>query len=142
MKTKRLIDTAFVYAIAAMVWGIFYREFTKIFAFTGKTTLAFAHLHFFALGTLLFLLLALFNLQINLSQQPLFRHFYRLYNVALPFMVIMFTVRGVFQVMGTPLSAGADAAISGIAGLSHILMGISLVILFLALRKAADRLNQ
>lgn len=66
MKTKKLIDTAFVYAIAAMVWGVFYREFTKFFAFSGKTTLAVTHVHFFALGTLVFLLLALFNLHLNL----------------------------------------------------------------------------
>ena len=141
MKTKRLIDTAFVYAIAALVCGIFEREFTKAFAFTGRTILAFTHVHLFALGTLLFLLLALFNVTMNVGSQPIFQHFYRLYNVALPFMVILFMVRGIFQVLGTPLSAGADAAISGIAGLFHMLMGIAVVLLFLALRKAADCLN-
>lgn len=142
MKTKKLIDTAFVYAIDAMIWGVFYREFTKLFSFTGKTSLAFTHLHLFALGTLLFLLLALFNLHLNLNDQPTFRWFYRLYNIALPFMVIMFTVRGVFQVLGTPLSTAASAAISGIAGLSHILMGISIVLLFIALRRSVAALNK
>ena len=142
MKTKKLIDTAFVYAIAAMVWGVFYREFTKFFAFSGKTTLAVTHVHFFALGTLVFLLLALFNLHLNLWEQPQFRWFYRLYNIALPYMVILFTVRGVLQVLGTPLRTAANAAISGISGIGHILMAVSIVLLFLALRRSTASLNK
>ena len=51
---KKYINTAFIYAIAAIACGVFYREFTKFNMFEGKTTLAFTHLHFFALGTLVF----------------------------------------------------------------------------------------
>lgn len=36
-----------------------------------------------------------------------------------------------------PLSRGADAAISGVAGIGHMLLGISLVLLLLAIRKKA-----
>lgn len=135
---KKLINTAFVYAIASMVFGVFYREFTKWNGFAGKTTLAVNHLHLFALGTVLFLVLALFAKTTGgLAARPMFRRFYGLYNIALPFMTVMFTVRGVLQVLGTPLSAGADAAISGIAGIAHILMGVSIVMLFLALKAVA-----
>lgn len=135
---KKLINTAFAYAIASMVFGVFYREFTKWNGFTGKTTLAVNHLHLFALGTVLFLVLALFAKTTGLAAQPMFRRFYGLYNIALPFMTVMFTVRGVLQVLGTPLSAGANAAISGIAGIAHILMGVSVVMLFLALKAVAS----
>ena len=47
---KKYINIAFAYAIAALISGVFYREFTKINAFTGKTSLAFTHVHLFALG--------------------------------------------------------------------------------------------
>ena len=134
---KKLINTAFGYAIASMAFGVFYREFTKWNGFTGKTTLAVNHLHLFARGTLLFLVLALFAKTTSLTAQPMFRRFYGLYNVALPFMTVMFTVRGVVQVLGTPLSSGADAAISSIAGIGHLLMGASIVMLFLALKAVA-----
>ena len=134
---KKLINTAFGYAIASMTFGVFYREFTKWNGFTGKTTLAVNHLHLFALGTVLFLVLALFAKTTSLTAQPMFRRFYGLYNVALPFMTVMFTVRGVVQVLGTPLSSGVDAAISGIAGIGPILMGVSIVMLFLALKAVA-----
>ncbi len=45
MDFQKLISSAFRYAIAGLACGVFYREFTKFTAFTGKTTLAFTHLH-------------------------------------------------------------------------------------------------
>ena len=51
---KRYINTALVYAILAMIGGVFYREFTKFNGFTAKTTLAFLHTHYFMLGMVFF----------------------------------------------------------------------------------------
>ena len=132
---KKLIDTAFGYAAAALTCGVFYREFTKYHAFTGRTTLGFAHVHLLVLGTLLLLLLAAFALHTNLTAQPQFRRFFVLYQIALPATVVMLLVRGVLQVLGTPLTRGFDAAISGIAGIAHILMTICFVLLYLAMRR-------
>lgn len=136
MDFQKLIASAFRYAIAGLACGVFYREFTKFTAFSGKTALAFTHLHLLVLGTLLFLLLSLFALHTNLTEQTCFRQFRKLYAVALPFMIAMFFVRGILQALQTPLSPAADAAISGMAGISHVLMAISLMLLFLALRSA------
>ena len=41
--------------------------------------------------------------------------------------------------LGLPLTSGASAAISGIAGIGHILTGVGIVLLLLALRKADER---
>ncbi len=131
---KKLINTAFIYAIAAMVCGIFYRGFTKSMSFDGRTTLAFTHLHLFALGTMVFLILALFSLKTDLLMQKKFKAFFLTYNIGLPLMVVMFFVRGILQVLGTPLSAGMNAAISGIAGITHIILGIAIVLMFLCLK--------
>ena len=132
---KKLIDTAFGYAAAALTCGVFYREFTKYHAFTGRTTLGFAHVHLLVLGTLLLLLLAAFAFHTDLTAQPQFRRFFVLYQIALPATVVMLLVRGVLQVLGTPLTRGLDAAISGIAGIAHILMTICFVLLYLAMRR-------
>lgn len=132
---KKLIDAAFGYAAAALTCGVFYREFTKYHAFTGRTTLGFAHVHLLVLGTLLLLLLAAFALHTDLTAQPQFRRFFVLYQIALPATVVMLLVRGVLQVLGTPLTRGFDAAISGIAGIAHILMTICFVLLYLAMRR-------
>ena len=34
---KKLLNTAFIYALAAMAGGVFYREFTKFNGFSGRT---------------------------------------------------------------------------------------------------------
>ncbi|MEG2117218.1 MAG: DUF2871 family protein, partial [Clostridia bacterium] len=107
---KKLINVSFIYALAAIVSGVFYREFTKFMSFTGKTTLAFTHLHFLAMGFILFLILALFASRSNLLEVKQFKWFFTLYNVALPFMVVMLYVSGILQVLGTELSNGASFA--------------------------------
>lgn len=56
---KRYMNTALLYAILAMIGGVFYREFTKFNGFTGKTTLGVVHTHYFLLGMVFFLLLLL-----------------------------------------------------------------------------------
>ena len=48
----------------------------------------------------------------------------------------MFVVRGVTQVLGTALSTGMSAAISGIAGIGHILLGISLVLVLIEIKRS------
>ncbi|MBU5592988.1 DUF2871 domain-containing protein [Clostridium sp. MSJ-4] len=134
---KKLINTAFIYAIAAMFCGVFYRELTKFMAFEGRTTLAFTHLHLLVLGTVIFLVLALFSIQTDLLEQKRFKTFFTVYNIGLPMMVGMFFVRGILQVMGTTLSSGMNAAISGIAGVTHIILASAIVLLFLCLRKSS-----
>ena len=134
---KRYLNFAFYYFLFAMAGGVFYREFTKFLDFSGKTSLSLVHVHLMVLGTFLFLLLALFTNHLKLEEERSFRSFLTLYSIALPFMVIMMLVRGVLQVLGTSLSSGANAAISGIAGISHILMLISFLLLFHTFRKCS-----
>lgn len=54
---------------------------------------------------------------------------------------VMFLIRGVLQAVGTQLSAAADASISGIAGVGHILLGIGIVLTLLQIRNAVRRLE-
>ena len=102
MDFQKLISSSFHYAIAGLACGVFYREFTKFNAFTGKTTLAFTHLHLLVMGTLLFLILAAIALHTDLAEQARFQQFRKVYVVALPFMAVMFFVRGILQVLQTP----------------------------------------
>ena len=57
---KKLVNTSFIYLILSLISGVFYREFTKFNGYTGKTALGVMHTHFFILGVLIFLILALF----------------------------------------------------------------------------------
>ena len=132
---KRYMNTALVYAVLAMAGGVFYREFTKFVDFTGKTTLSVVHTHYFMLGMALFLLLLLLEKSFSFTTARTGRVLI-VYHVGLNLTAVMFLVRGVAQALGTALSSGMDAAISGVAGIGHILLGVSLVLLLLQVKRA------
>lgn len=134
---KKYINLSLFYAVAAMAGGVFYREFTKFSAFTERTALGKVHTHLFLLGMMVFLIIALFSENIKLEQDKLFRIFYRIYNIGVPLTAVMMTIRGVTQVMRLELSKGADAAISGMAGIGHILTGAGVLLLLLSLKRNA-----
>lgn len=133
---KRYANTALIYAILAMVGGVFYREFTKFNAFTGVTTLSVVHTHYFLLGMVVFLLLVVLEKALSFTVAKTGRVLL-VYHIGLNLMVLMLLVRGMAQVLALPLSSGMDAAISGMAGIGHILLGVSLVLLLLQIKRAA-----
>ena len=96
---KKLLNTAFIYALAAMAGGVFYREFTKFNGFSGRTALGLVHTHLFLLGTVFFLLAALFSKELDWARERNFRLFYGLYNTGLCVTAVMLAVRGAAQVL-------------------------------------------
>ena len=135
---KKYLNISLIYAIAAMVGGVFYREFTKWNGFTGMTALGKVHTHLFLLGMLMFLIIALFAEHHDLQKQKLFRVFLWVYNIGVPLTAVMLVVRGIAQVLNVSLSSAANASISGIAGIGHILTGVGLVLLLISLNKTAE----
>ena len=132
---KRYMNTAFLYAVLAMAGGVFYREFTKFNGFSGRTALGVVHTHYFLLGMVFFLLLLLLEKNFSFTNAKTGR-ILAVYHVGLNLTTVMLVVRGVAQVLEVPLSSGMDAAISGIAGICHILLGVDLVLLLLQLRRS------
>ena len=92
---KRYIDYSIVYAVLALVGGVFYREFTKINDYAAWTTLSVVHTHYFILGMMFFLILGLVSKNVNLkiNRAVVF------YNVGLNLAAIMLVVRGIVQVL-------------------------------------------
>ncbi len=66
---KRYANMAVVYAVIAMIFGVFYREFTKFNHFTGQTNLSVMHTHYFLLGMFFFLMLMLAEKVFSFSDQ-------------------------------------------------------------------------
>ena len=132
---KKYLNISLAYAIASMVGGIFYREFTKYNEFTGITALSKVHAHLFLLGMLVFLVVALYGAHNDLQKIKTFRVFLWTYNVGVSLTSVMLAVRGVAQVRGLALSTVANASISGIAGIGHILTGIGIILLLLSFKK-------
>ena len=133
---KRYINMALVYAIIAMIFGVFYREFTKFSHYTGQTNLSVMHTHYFLLGMFFFLALLLAEKVFSFSNQKTGKLLIT-YQIGLNITGLGFLLRGLTQVWGTELSKGLDASISGLAGIGHILVGVSMVLLLLKIKKRA-----
>ena len=134
---KRCANLSLTYGVIAMAFGVFYREFTKFSGFTGRTNLSFLHTHYFMLGMFFFLLLMLAEKAFSFST-PKTGRVLAAYHAGLNITGLGFLLRGLTQVWGTDLSRALDASISGVAGIGHILTGVSLVLLLLQIRKRAS----
>ncbi|MDA3629188.1 DUF2871 domain-containing protein [Saccharopolyspora oryzae] len=128
---KKLYWAALSYTVLGLIAGLYYRELTKAQGFTGDTQLSVVHTHLLALGMLFFLVVLALDKAFGLSGNRLFTLFFWFYNSGLVVTAAMMVVHGTMTVFG----AESSAAISGIAGLGHILITLGVIHLFLALRK-------
>ena len=94
----------------------------------------------FILGMIVLLLLLLLEKNFSFTS-PKTDRILVVYHAGLNLTAVMLMVRGVTQVLGTALSSGMDAAISGMAGIGHILLGVSLVLLLLQIRRSISNAN-
>lgn len=131
------MNSALLYTIFAIAGGVFYREFTKFNGFTAKTTLSVVHTHYFMLGMIFFLLLLLLEKNFSFTNAKTGRILVA-YHIGLNLTAVMLVVRGVTQVLVLGLSTGMNAAISGVAGIGHILLGVSMVLLLVQIRRSVS----
>ncbi|MEV6558147.1 DUF2871 domain-containing protein [Nocardia sp. NPDC051756] len=127
---KKIYYAAHAYMIVGVVSGLFYRELTKWYDFTGDSQLGVVHTHLLALG-MLFHLIVLVLAKVFALGGKLFDWFFWVYNAGLVLTVAVMTVHGVQTVVG----ADTSVAISGIAGLGHIVLTVGLILFFVDLGK-------
>lgn len=131
---KRLANTAFVYAVIAMLCGVIYREGSKFLELTEPTTWSLTHSHFFVLGMFFFLIVLLLEKSFHMTKDKKFKIFYIIYNLGLIVTGIMLWIRGIFDITNNA-SITYDKMISGISGVGHILLGIGIILFFTILQK-------
>lgn len=132
---KRYMNWALIYAILGLVGGVFFREFTKFYNFTGETTLGYLHLHYLVLGMIFFMIILLFEKNFSFSDKKINKIFIT-YHIGLNIMVLFLLIRGIVQVANIDISKSFNAAISGCAGIGHILLGVSLILIINKIRKS------
>lgn len=132
---KHYGNAALAYAVLAMMGGVFYREFTRLNGFAGRTALGVVHTHYFMLGMVFFLLLLALEKSFSFTG-PSTGRVLAVYHAGLNLTAVLLAVRGITQVLGMELSAGMSAALSGMAGIGHILLGVSLVLLLLQVKRS------
>ncbi len=128
---KKLYNAALTYLVLGLSAGFFVRVYVdQVKHFEGATQLHLLHFHLLALGMLLFLIVMALEKVFLLSKSKWFNLFFWHYNGGMLLSVGMMVVHGVMQVNGVADSA----AVSGIAGLGHILLTVGLGFLFAAIK--------
>lgn len=121
---KRLMLASIIYAVLALVGGVFYCEFTKL---NGFTILSVVHTHYLILGMVFFLLLVLVKKNYSFINDKV-RKYLLFYHIGLNLTVVMLVVRGVVQVLSLDVSSAV------LFGIAHLILGISMVLVLISIR--------
>lgn len=119
---KKYFNFATFYMLLGLIMGVFYREYTKINNFDGKTVLSVVHTHALTLGFIFFIIVLLLEKNFILSKVKSFKVWNIFYNISLIYLLITLTVRGIFQVLGKDF-----LGLSHIAGLGHAMIGAAMI---------------
>ena len=131
---KKLFNLSFFYLGLGLILGIFYREFTKIHHFNGRTVLGTAHTHTLVLGFIFLLVVLLLDKNFDLSSHKNFNKWLISYNVGLISLIATIVLRGVFDILSIDF-----AGLPHMAGLGHAILGASLVWFMIILNKKISK---
>ena len=123
---QKLARASLSYMIIGLISGVYFREMTKFNDFEGWTQLSVIHTHTLILGMYFFLIVLLLEKSFNLTKHKNFKKFYVIYNIGLGITLLMMLTHGTMTILGIESSA----AISGIAGLGHIILTVGLGFFF------------
>lgn len=132
---KKIYWAATAWMIFGLFVGVFYREFTRAFDFTGYSQLRVLHTHSLALGMMMNLIILALAAVFHLHHHKQFTLFFVLYNLGVAWTVAMMFWHGIVQVAGGTWSE----AQSGLAGIGHIIITVALALFFTILAKQLKR---
>lgn len=125
------VIAATIYLVLGLAGGLMYRELTKSTGFpeSSVSQLGVLHTHLLTLGFLFFLIVLVVDRVFGLGGDKLFQPFFWIYNAGLLLTAGTMAVHGALTVLGKESSA----AVSGIAGMGHIVVTVALLILMVSL---------
>lgn len=138
---KKIVNTALIYAIVAMICGILYREGSRFLELTESTYWSLTHTHFFILGMFFFLIVLVLEKEFHITTDKKFNIFYIIYNLGLIITGIMLWMRGIIDIVGN-VSSTYDKMISGVSGIGHILLGVGIILFFIILNNKIKGKNK
>ena len=132
--------TSIVYGVLDLIGDVFYRKFTKLNGFTDFTTLSVVHTYYLMLGMVFFLILALLEMNLHFMNDRTKRYVF-FYHLGLNLTVIMLMIRGVIQVVYlNSLTTALNVVIAGLAGIGHLILGISLIMILISIKNATKNM--
>lgn len=109
-----MLKTTLIFSILALLFGAFYREYTKYLNFDGKTTLSILHTHTFLIAVFLPLIFTLITEHLKHSIKEM-KNLIIIYYAGFFLTIGAMFARGITEVKAIALTSGIDHMISGIA---------------------------
>lgn len=140
---RSLIEISFANLVLALISGVFYREFTKYFNYNGKTYLSKMHPHIIVLGVIFILIIYLSILflkndeLVNKLKKPLL-----FFSISLIITVVLFMLHGISQITDPSYILTKAQVFSGLAGIGHTLLSISMLYILLKIYRANNYIEQ
>lgn len=132
---ESILDQALTFGVMGLVGGVWYREFTKFFGYTAPSHLSKLHVHTLALGLMVLLIAYLFVRTSDAKTLARFRRPFYLYNIGLVWTLAAMLAYGIYDVVAEGAGTISEAALSGVSGMGHILLGVGLIWLFVRIKK-------
>lgn len=126
---KSFFQKAMIYAVLALISGVFYREFTKSIGFTGRSHLSMMHGHYFVMGSFMFLFLFLLLKDFDHASSG-FRRIVRIYELGLNMSVLSFLVLGLQDTGVFSPDRAERIAVTVFTGIGHIILTLALCVIF------------
>ena len=133
---KKYIKYSFVFLLLGLCFGVFFREYTKFMGLEEVKYLSLVHPHLLVLGVILTLIIGLIQNQVKVESK-MYEISFKTYSLGVLLTGLMLFVRGLLDSLvmlnKLELSKGLDG---GISGLSHIILGVSIILIFVAFLKS------
>lgn len=130
-RVNNLFANSITLLVMGLIGGVFYREFTKFYAFTDATHLGKIHVHTLVLGFVVSLLVYL--LAKDMNDVKALKKPYEIYLTGLVFTVVNMVVIGIYEVVREGTDVIIRAAIDGTSGIGHIILAVGIVWMFVKL---------
>lgn len=142
---KCYIIVSLVFLIVGLLCGVYYREFTKALNYSYTyIPLGLVHPHLLVLGLIINIVLGLLlaNFTLNEKQEKIA---FIIYNVGVSLTGLLLLTRGTFDVLvktnNYEISGTLSLIISGLAGISHIILAVGLIYYFVLIIKSYKKQN-
>ena len=128
---KKLYFASFVYLVIGLLSGVFAREYAKSKGILGSTLLNLLHTHTLVLGFLFFLIALALAKSFAFHKVKGFNMWFIVHNIGLILTLSSLATRGLLQLNGADFKG-----LTYIIGLSHSLIGLTLIWFMMLLKKS------
>lgn len=133
---KKLINRSFIFTIVGILAGAFYREFTKFIGYSGPTSMSLVHTHLLSLGSIMFLVLGLSLEVYQIGPSKKLMNLFNGYTISVIGNALIMFTRGLYQAMEWEITSTINGIFSGLSGISHIILTITLIWIMNIVRKS------